>query len=274
MARLIGVHLSIAKGIHTVQEQMEMLGCGTCALFLKSQRRYSSPSITSEAAGQFRKHVLHPEVLVPHAPYLINLGNPDLEEKSMACLVDDLRRCNALGIRMYNMHPGSDVHKDRAQCLKRISRCLNAAIAQVPGVVILLENMAGQGNVVGSSFEELAAIIDGVDDKSRIGVCLDTCHMFGAGYDIRMQEGFAKVMRRFDEAVGLGYLKAMHLNDSKECLGSRKDRHESIGKGLIGEDAFRFVMTSEMFEDIPLILETPDQARYRDEIELLKSFAK
>lgn len=274
MAKLIGAHLSISKGIHTIQQQMESLGAKTCAIFLKNQRRYSSVPMKKEAIEAFRKHVLCPELLVPHASYLINFGNPDLQEKSMGCLVDDLERCNLLGIKLYNMHPGSDKQNDRAKCLKSISKGINDALDRVPNVVILLENMAGQGNVVGSTFEELKAIIDGVDDKGRIGVCLDTCHLFGAGFDIRTSEKFTNVMRRFDAIVGLGYLRAMHINDSKEPLGSKKDRHESIGKGLIGEDAFKFIMNSEMFDGIPLILETPNPEKYKDEVALLRSFIR
>lgn len=271
MPKLIGAHLSIAKGIHTIQEQMESIGSNTCAIFLKSQRRYASAPIRSDAVDLFRRHVVCPDVVLPHASYLINFGNPDLCEKSMGCLLDDMERCNLLGIRMYNMHPGSYKQQDRASCLRAISSCINTALSRVPNVTILLENMAGQGTVVGSTFEELRAIIDGVDSQERIGVCLDTCHLFGAGFDIRTHEGFGDVMRSFDKVVGLKHLKAMHINDSKEPLGSRRDRHECIGSGLIGLDAFRFIMNNAMFDNIPLILETPDPKRYKEEIELLKS---
>lgn len=274
MVKLIGAHLSISKGIHTLQEQMESLGSKTCAMFLKSQRRYSCTPIKEETIKLFKKHVLCPEILVPHGSYLINFGNENLWEKSMACLVDDLQRCNSLGIKMYNMHPGSDQHGDRKRCLRSICENINIALSRVPNVTILIENMAGQKNAVGSTFEELRTVVDGVHDKERIGICLDTCHLFGAGYDIRTDEKFTNVMRIFDEIVGLKYLKAMHINDSKGELGSRKDRHECIGKGLIGKDAFKFIMNSEMFDGIPLILETPDPTKYREELELLRSFVK
>lgn len=270
MVKLVGAHLSIGKGIHTIQEQMELLGLDTCAIFLKNQRRYLSAPMKEGVADMFRTHVRRPGLVVPHGSYLINFGNPVLVDKSMECLVDDLERCRALGIPMYNMHPGSNKERSKAACLRSISRHISTALSRVAGVTILIENMAGQGSVVGSTFEDLRDIICGVEDKERIGVCLDTCHLFGAGFDIRTEEGFGEVMRRFDEVVGLRYLKAMHINDSKEPLGSRKDRHESIGRGLIGERAFRFVMNSSVFDDIPLILETPDPERYKEEAIFLR----
>ncbi len=270
---LLGVHLPIGKGIHTLQQQMNTLKASTCALFLKSQRTYHFKKISEVDVRKFVECVRKPGILLPHGSYLINLANPgDAGRKSLDVLIDDLERCNALGIKMYNVHPGSDVDKLGKKALALVSERLNRVLDAVPRVTILIENMAGQGSVVGSTFEELHDIIEGVSDKSRIGVCLDTCHMFGAGYDIRTHESFQAVMDTFDRVVGLGYLKAMHLNDSKKELGSRVDRHESIGKGMIGMDAFRFVMTSSMFRGIPLILETPDPEIYGREIEILKSF--
>ncbi|AFM99417.1 putative endonuclease [Encephalitozoon hellem ATCC 50504] len=271
MAKLIGAHLSISKGIHTIQAQMESLGLDTCAIFLKSQRRYLAPPMKEGVADVFKAHVLHPELIVPHGSYLVNFGNPSLVEKSMECLVDDLERCKSLGIKMYNMHPGSDKTRGKAECLRSIGRNVNTAISRVQDVIILMENMAGQGNVVGSTFEELRDIIGEIEDKERVGVCLDTCHLFGAGFDITTEERFAEVMEKFDRVVGLRFLKAMHINDSKEALGSKKDRHESIGKGMIGEKAFRFIMNSRIFDNIPLILETPDPERYKEEAEFLRN---
>ncbi|CAD26065.1 DNA LYASE/ENDONUCLEASE 4 [Encephalitozoon cuniculi GB-M1] len=271
MTKLIGAHLSISKGIHTIQAQMELLGLDTCAIFLKSQRRYLTPPMKQGAAEMFRAHVRHPELIVPHGSYLINFGNPDLVDKSMECLVDDLERCKSLGIGMYNMHPGSSKGKGRAECLRSIGHHVNTALSRVQGVTVLIENMAGQGSVVGSSFEELRDIIGGIEDRERIGVCLDTCHLFGAGFDITTEEKFLEVMERFDRVVGLEFLKAMHINDSKEALGSKKDRHESIGKGMIGEKAFRFIMNSKVFDNIPLILETPDPGKYKEEADFLRS---
>ncbi|ADM12643.1 DNA lyase/endonuclease 4 [Encephalitozoon intestinalis ATCC 50506] len=270
MAKIIGAHLSISKGIHTIQAQMELLGLDTCAIFLKSQRRYLAPPMKDGAAEMFQAHVLHPELIVPHGSYLINFGNPSLIDKSMECLVDDMERCRSLGIKMYNMHPGSDKGKNRRECLRGVSSHINTALSRVQGVTVLIENMAGQGNVLGSSFEELRDIIGGIEDKQRIGICLDTCHLFGAGFDISTEEKFTEVMERFDRIVGLSFLKAMHINDSKEALGSKKDRHESIGKGMIGERAFRFIMNSRIFDNIPLILETPDPEKYKEEASFLR----
>lgn len=270
---LVGAHLPISKGMHTVQEQMDVLRADTCALFLKSQRTYNFKKIKDEDVSKFRKHVRCPELILPHGSYLVNLANPEvMSGKGLAVLVDDLERCNLLGIKMYNIHPGSDVNKLGRGALELVSENLNRVLSMVPDVMILVENMAGQGSVLGSSFEELHAIIDGVKDKSRVGVCLDTCHLFGAGYDVRTEESFQAVVDRFDSVVGLEYLKALHLNDSKGGLGSKTDRHASIGRGAIGMDAFRFVMASKVFAGMPLILETPDPSLYGEELDLLRSF--
>ncbi|TBU07347.1 endonuclease 4 [Hamiltosporidium magnivora] len=271
--KLVGAHLSVVKGIYTVQEQMDLLGSETCAFFVKNQRRYFSSGMKIEDIEKFKKNIKNSEVLLPHGSYLINLGNPDPDilEKSVACLRDDLKRCNDLSIKYYNMHPGSDVKKRGIKCLKQIANKINEVIKDIPNVIILLENMAGQGTVVGSKFEELKEIFSNIEDKSRIGVCLDTCHLFGAGYDIRTEEKFRKVMNQFDKIIGLEYLKAMHLNDSKEPLGSKKDRHECIGKGHIGLEAFKFIMNNDIFDNKPLILETPEPEKYGEEIKLLKS---
>lgn len=269
---LLGAHLSISKGIHTLQHKMNVLQIPTCALFLKSQRTFNFKKINGVDVKKFKEHVRRPDLLLPHSSYLVNLANPEIGQgKGLEVLQDDLERCNLLGIKLYNIHPGSDVKKLGRKALSLISHRLNEIFAAVPGVTVLVENMAGQGKVVGSTFGELKEIIEGVVDKSRIGVCLDTCHLFGAGYDVRTAESFGSVMREFDRTVGLEYLRAMHLNDSKAALGSRKDRHESIGKGQIGLGAFRFVMTSKMFENMPLVLETPDPALYGEEIRLLES---
>lgn len=271
--KLIGPHLPVGKGLHTVQEQMERLSCETCGLFLKNQRRYGFSPLDEEAAAQFRNDVKNPAILLPHGSYLINLANPETFEKGYSCLVDDLRRCNELGIRLYNVHPGSDTGKLGIKAaLDLIAKNLNRVMREVPGVIILIENMAGQGRVCGKNFDELREIISGVEDKDRIGITLDTCHMFCAGYDIRTSELFEEVMKEFDRKVGLKYLKAMHLNDSMNEFNTKKDHHESIGKGKIGVEAFRYIMNSKYFENIPMILETPDPTKYAEEIALLKSF--
>ncbi|KAF9762366.1 putative endonuclease 4 [Nosema granulosis] len=271
MAKLIGAHLSISKGIYKIQAEMERIGAKCCAMFLKNQKRYLASPYKTEDIKKFHKEVVQPDLIVPHGSYLINLGNPEKITQSYDCFIDDLKRCGSLGIGLYNIHPGSDVTKMGQKCLEHIAEYLNKAIEEVPGITILLENMAGQGNVVCSKFEQIATIISLIEDKTRIGVCLDTCHMFGAGYDIRTRDKFEKVMEEFDRTIGLNYLKAVHLNDSKEPLGSRKDRHECIGKGLIGLEAFKFIMNSKIFEDVPMILETPEVDLYEEEIRLLYS---
>lgn len=271
MAKLIGAHLSISKGIDKLQNMMESIGAKCCAIFLKNQKRFSSAPYKKVVVENFKKKILLPELIVPHGSYLINLGNPEKIENSYLCLIDDLKRCNELGIIYYNLHPGSDVTNIGQKCLDFISEQLNKALSEVPNVIILIENMAGQGKYVCHKFEDIKYIIDKIKFKNRIGVCLDTCHMFGAGYDIRTKEKFQTVMKHFDDVIGLKFLKAVHLNDSKEDLGSRKDRHEQIGKGKIGIVAFKYIMNSSIFEDIPMILETPNHDEYSNEIKLLNS---
>ncbi|EOB11857.1 endonuclease 4 [Nosema bombycis CQ1] len=274
MAKILGAHLSISKGIYKIQKEMDKIGAKCCAMFLKNQKRYEASPYKSEDILKFHKETVNPKLIVPHGSFLINLGNAEKIEQSYKCFIDDLKRCASLGIGLYNIHPGSDVNKMGSKCLDLIAEYLNKAIEEVPGVIILLENMAGQGNVVCSKFEEISTIISKIKDKTRIGVCLDTCHMFGAGYDIRTKEKFENVMKDFDKVIGLKYLKAVHLNDSKMPLGSKKDRHECIGQGFIGIEAFEFIMNNEIFDDIPMVLETPEIEKYEQEIQLLNSLIK
>ncbi|KAL6122672.1 Endonuclease IV [Nucleospora cyclopteri] len=273
MSKLLGAHLSISKGIHSVQLQMDNLKCDTCAIFLKNQRRFSFKPLEEEVVEKCRKSIKNPSILLPHGSYLINLAN-DKEERSYKVFLDDLIRCNQLEILLYNFHPGSNTQKNLREAIENLSKAINKAHKEVPNVIICIENMAGQGNVLGRTFEELAEIIKLIEDKERIGITLDTCHLFGGGYDIRTRDKFKKVMDEFDQKVGLKYLKAMHLNDSKCVLDSRKDRHEHLGKGFVGLEAFKFIMESELFDNIPLILETPDPAKYKEEIDLLRQFEK
>lgn len=251
-----------------------MLGADACAMFIKNQRRFEAPPLDPEDVKRFKAVVKRPELMVVHGSYLINLANPDAVDKAYACFVDEVQRCHAYGLTHYNIHPGSDVKGVGGEALRLIATHLNRAIAEVPDVVILLEIMPGQGRTCGRTFEELARIIGYVEDKARVGVTLDTAHMFGGGYDIRTAEGFEAVMREFDRVVGRGYLKAVHLNDSICELDSRKDRHESLGRGKIGLEAFRYIMNSDYFEDIPMVLETRDPEKYKEEIELLRSMQK
>lgn len=213
---------------------------------------------------------------MPHDSYLINLGHPEKEglEKSRNAFLDEMQRCEELGIKLLNFHPGSHLNKiSEEECLKRNAESINLALEETGGVTAVIENTAGQGTNMGHRFEHLAAVIDGVEDKSRVGVCIDTCHAYAAGYDLRTPREFEETFASFEQIVGFDYLKGMHLNDSKRELGSRVDRHENIGHGEIGLDAFRFVMEDERFDDIPLILETPNTERWPEEIELLYSMA-
>ncbi|KAI5160903.1 hypothetical protein NEAUS03_1396 [Nematocida ausubeli] len=269
----VGAHLSIQGGIELVFQKMQSLKARAAAFFLKPQRTFTTKPFSNETIHAFRKADTH-EKLLPHGSYLINLAQPDKEklEKSYNLFLDELVRCEQLGIPMCNIHPGSNVGKLPIEvACQMIADNINKAHNSTKEVIVVIENMAGQGNTVGSKFKELRMIIDGVTNKDRIGVCLDTCHLFGAGYDITTKEKFKKVMDEFDNVVGIEYLKGVHLNDSKEPLGSKRDRHESIGKGLIGLEAFSYIMNTSIFNGIPMILETPDPEKYASEIKLLYS---
>jgi len=278
---LIGAHVSAAKGIQNAIANSLLIGGNSFALFLKSQRRWVSPALDASDAGIFRaacaEHNYDPATqILPHASYLINLAQHDRAkaEQAYGCLLDDLKRCEALGIGLYNLHPGSTLGEPRDEALGRISAALNRAHAETKKVKTVIENMAGAGNIVGSAFEDLRDIISGVTDKSRVGVCLDTCHLFAAGHDISTAEGYADVMRKFDGIVGRQYLCALHLNDSKAPLGSRRDLHSNIGQGYLGLEAFRFIVNDERLHGLPMVLETPtagDPKVWADEIKLLES---
>ncbi|KAI5185099.1 deoxyribonuclease IV [Nematocida homosporus] len=276
--KYVGAHLSIQNGIDLVVNEVERIGGKAAAMFLKNQRTFKSTPYTPATIKAFRESSSDiKEYYLPHASYLINLAQPDPEkgERAYQMFVDDMKRCEQLGIPNLNFHPGSNVGGlPVAEACQLISSRINRALQETTGVCAVIENMAGQGKVLGVTFQEIAMMIEGVTDKSRVGVCLDTCHLFGAGYDIRTSTSFAKIMKEFDTVVGLSYLKGVHLNDSKQPLGSRRDRHESLGKGLIGLEAFSFIMNSSMFSDIPLILETPDPSIYAKEIALLYDLIK
>ncbi|KAJ3079238.1 hypothetical protein HDU99_000097, partial [Rhizoclosmatium hyalinum] len=279
----IGVHASAAGGAANAVHYALKVGAESFALFLGSQRQWERPPLTEEAVATFKKTAeeasFNKAHILPHGSYLINLGNPDAErrKKSLEAFVEDVSRCNRLGIELYNFHPGSTVGEcTPEESIKLIAQAMNETIARVPNVILVVENMAGQGNVIGGKFQQLRDIIDLIDDKSRVGICLDTCHAFAAGYDIRTAEKFDAVMKEFDQVVGLQYLKAMHINDSMTDFKSGKDRHDHIGKGKIGIEAFRFIMNDDRFNGMPLILETPEDpkneiALYRKEVAMLYS---
>lgn len=265
------------------------IGANSFALFLKSQRKWASPALKDEdrdafhAAAKEHKYDQGAHVL-PHGSYLVNLAQADKAKADQAYdnFIDDLKRCDALGIRLYNFHPGSTGGETMASACGRIAAQLNRAHGATDKVVTVIENMCGHGNVIGGKLEDLREIIAGVDDKSRVGVCIDTCHAFAAGYDLRTPEGFEKTMAEFDRVVGLKYLRALHLNDSKAPFGSHRDLHANIGTGFLGLRAFHNVMNYEGFQNLPMVLETPidrkdadgktveDKQVWADEIKLLE----
>ncbi len=278
--KYIGAHVSTAGGVENAPANAGEIGATAFALFTKNQRQWQAKPLTEESILLFRQRCeelgFSAEQILPHDSYLINLGHPEMEalEKSRAAFVDEMQRCEQLGLHLLNFHPGSHLKKsDIDDCLATIAESINQALAATESVVAVIENTAGQGSNLGYRFEHLAAIIEGVNDKSRIGVCLDTCHMFAAGYDLRDQQACADSFAQFDELVGFEYLRGMHLNDSKKPLDSRVDRHHSLGEGEIGMAPFSYVMADARFDGIPLVLETPDPARWPAEIQQLKEMA-
>jgi len=276
--KFIGAHTSAAGGVFNAAINAKKIGAQAFALFTKNQKRWDAKPLDTATIDKFKKELedacIEPKHVLPHDSYLINLGHPELEkrEKSLTAFIDELERCDVLGLDRLNFHPGSFLKKiSEDECLDAIAESINYAHDKTQNVKCVLENTAGQGSNLGWKFEHLAHIIDKVEDKSRIGVCLDTCHMFTAGYDIRTRETYDVSMAQFGNIVGFEYLMGMHLNDSKPDLGSHVDRHESIGKGKIGLDAFKFIMNDERMDDIPLILETIDDSIWKQEIELLYS---
>ena len=223
------------------------------------------------------KSKISPEYILPHNSYLHNLGSGDIEkrEKSLNGFIDEMERCNLLGLKYLNMHPGSHLNEISVEeCVQNIANSINIAHKKVPNVVIVLETTAGQGSNIGSKFEELAKIINLVEDKSRIGVCIDTCHILAGGYELKDEEGYENTMSEFEKIIGFKYLKGVHLNDSKFDTGSKKDRHDSIGKGVLGEEFFIRFMNDKRFDNIPIILETIDSSIWKKEIEYLYSLIK
>jgi deoxyribonuclease-4 len=275
--KYIGAHVSAAGGVENAPLNARAIGATAFALFTKNQRQWSGKPLTETSIQCFKANCntagYTPDQILPHDSYLINLGHPETAgiEKSRVAFIDEMRRCEQLGLKYLNFHPGSHLNKiSESDCLKRIAESINLALAQTRGVTAVIENTAGQGTNLGHRFEHLAAIINGVTDKTRVGVCLDTCHTFSAGYDLLSREGYLETLTRFDNIVGFGYLKGIHLNDGKKALGSRVDRHANLGEGTLGLDAFRMIMKDPRFDNIPMILETPDDSRWAEEIRILK----
>ncbi len=274
--KYVGAHVSASGGVHNAPLNAQAIGARAFALFTKNQRQWAAKPYDDATIVAFKENLaavgIEPEQVLPHDSYLINLGHPEKEglEKSRAAFLDELQRCQQLGLKLLNFHPGSHLKQiDEAQCLQIVADSINWALEQTEGVTAVIENTAGQGTNVGYRFEHLAAIIDGVDDKSRVGVCLDTCHTFTAGYDLRTAAACDATFAEFENVVGFRYLRGMHLNDSKPDLGARVDRHESIGKGKLGTEVFRYLMNDPRFDAIPMVLETIDESLWPAEIELL-----
>ncbi len=277
----VGAHVSAAGGVQNAPLNAIEIGARAFALFTKNQRQWQARPLDDEQIEQFhlnmQKGGFRPADVLPHDSYLINLGHPeaDKRQKSLDAFIDELNRCRQLGLVYLNFHPGSHLRlMDEESCLDLIAESLNRALDATEGVMAVIENTAGQGSNLGYRFEHLAHLIERVEDRSRIGICLDTCHAFTAGYDLRTAKTYSETMRAFEEIVGFEYLKAMHLNDSKPKLGKRVDRHESIGKGELGEAPFRFIMQDERMDEMPLILETIDSTLWPQEIKLLYGFSQ
>ncbi|WP_027852979.1 deoxyribonuclease IV [Marinobacterium litorale] len=275
----VGAHVSASGGVENAPLNAAEIGANAFALFTKNQRRWEAKPLSAKNIDTFKANCeangFGPEQILPHDSYLINLGHPEQEalQKSRDAFLDEMQRCEQLGLKYLNFHPGSHLRKISVdECLARIAESINFALDQTEGVVAVIENTAGQGSNLGCEFEQLAAIIDRVEDKTRVGVCLDTCHTFSAGYDLRTPEACDRTFAQFADIVGFDYLCGMHINDSKVALGSRVDRHHSLGQGEIGWDVFRYIMTDSRFEGIPLVLETIDPAIWHEEIQQLRRF--
>ena len=279
--KYVGAHVSASGGVDNAPLNAHAIGAKAFALFTKNQRQWFAAAYKEETIERFKQRVdelgFHPDHILPHDSYLINLGHPTEEgiKKSRQAFFDEMSRCEQLGLNRLNFHPGSHLNQVPIdECLDRIAESINMALERTNGVCAVIENTAGQGTNLGHTFEQLAHIIDKVDDKSRVGVCLDTAHTLAAGYEIRTKEAFEETMKAFHEVVGISYLKGMHINDSKKEVGSRVDRHDSLGKGVMNMDLFSFIMNDPRFDNMPLILETPDESIWAEEIQLLYSLVQ
>lgn len=278
--KYIGAHVSAAGGVENAPVNAKEIGATAFALFTKNQRQWKSKPLTEENISKFKKNCkelgFSPRHILPHDSYLINLGHPEKAgiEKSREAFLDEMLRCEQLGLELLNFHPGSHLKKiSEDECLQRVAESVNIALDKTKGVTAVIENTAGQGSNVGYRFEHLARIIELVDDKSRVGVCIDTCHGWAGGYDFLSDKGYEESWTAFEELVGLKYLKGLHLNDAKKDVGSKVDRHASLGDGYMTKETFERMMKDDRFNDLPIILETPDPLRWPDEIKWLREKA-
>lgn len=276
--KFVGAHVSASGGVDQAVIRAHELEATAFALFTKNQRQWKAAPLSAEVIDKFKnacaQYGYGPGQILPHDSYLINLGHPitDALEKSREAFLDEMQRCEQLGLTLLNFHPGSHLMQiDEDQCLARIAESINIVLDRTQNVSAVIENTAGQGSNLGFKFEHLAAIIDGVEDKSRVGICIDTCHAFAAGYDLRTEEDCQKTFKELSEVVGFSYLRGMHLNDAKSAFNSRVDRHHSLGEGNIGKTVFSYIMRDPRFDNIPLILETVDANIWAAEIAWLKA---
>jgi deoxyribonuclease-4 len=274
--KYLGPHVSASGGVENAPLNAMQVGATAFALFTKNQRQWFTAPLSEKSVTAFKENLaksgISADYVLPHDSYLINLGSPDAEglEKSRKSFLEEMQRCEQLGLKMLNFHPGSHLKQISLEaCLTLIAESINIALDKTTGVTAVIENTAGQGSNVGFSFQHLAYIIDKVEDKSRVGICIDTCHTYSAGYDLKTETGYQQAWSEFDNEVGFHYLRAIHLNDTKKELGSRVDRHESIGKGLLGMEFFERFMNDPRFDNMPLILETPDETLWAEEIKML-----
>ena len=279
--KFIGAHVSASNGVSQAPINAHAIGADAFALFTRNPSRWTSKPISDKEAEAFKencaKYGYTPSQILPHDSYLINLGAPEAEklEKSREAFLDEMQRCEQLGLTLLNFHPGSHLKMMPVDdCLDLIAASINITLEKTSGVKAVIENTAGQGSNLGYSFEQIAHIIGKVEDKTRVGVCIDSCHAFAAGYDLSTIDGYADTWRRFDEIIGFQYLSGMHLNDTKTGLASKVDRHETLGNGVLGADFFSFLMNDPRMDNIPLILETPDESIWAQEIAWLKSLIK
>ncbi len=279
--KYFGAHVSASGGVENAPRNAHEIGATAFALFTKNQRQWVAKPLAASEISAFRtaceQFGYSAAQILPHDSYLINLGHPEHEalEKSRAAFLDEMQRCEQLGLDRLNFHPGSHLKQiSEEESLDRIAESINLALDRTHGVTAVIENTAGQGSNLGFRFEHLRYLIDRIEDKSRVGVCIDTCHAFAAGYDLRTAAACEATFAEFDRVVGFQYLKGMHLNDAMKILGSRVDRHTPLGDGMIGIECFRYIARDPRFDNIPLILETPDEARWSEEIARLKAFAE
>lgn len=279
--KFIGAHVSAGSGVSQAPINAHEIGAQSFALFTRNPSRWQSKPISEKEAQAFKENCARwgytPDRILPHDSYLINLGAPDPEKLQMSrdAFLDEMQRCEQLGLTMLNFHPGSHLKMIAIDdCLDRIAESINITLDKTIGVKAVIENTAGQGSNLGHTFQQLAHIIDKVEDKTRVGVCIDSCHAFAAGYDLSTTNGYNETWKMFDEIVGMKYLSGMHLNDTKKGLASKVDRHESLGKGMLGMEFFSLLMNDPRMDNIPLILETPNEEIWKEEIQLLYSLVK